>query len=278
MAYINGKKIFLCEKGYTDKKNIVASLLNREVSEIVNDKVVTEIPSYFQYENANLVRVDLPKVPKLLDRAFTYCTSLKEINFPAVEEMGAAMFANSIIEEAYFPALKTITGWGSNFSNCKKLKRAHFPSLKETLTATFFNGCSSLDTLILGAQQVCTLGNVNAIPTGTPIRAGNGYIYVPKFLIEQYKSDSNWATFVNQFRAIEDYPEVITEGGYDWSYSFLHNTWMYTSHLGVHSGVCPLCGEVHYADGDMYVGSFPCRNVGVSVWFDNQGNLVKVEY
>jgi len=35
-----------------------------------------------------------------------------------------------------------------------------------------------------------------------------GYIYVPKELIEDYKKATNWTTYANHFRAIEDYPEI----------------------------------------------------------------------
>lgn len=35
-----------------------------------------------------------------------------------------------------------------------------------------------------------------------------GYIYVPRDLIETYKVSTNWVTYANQLRAIEDYPEI----------------------------------------------------------------------
>ena len=40
---------------------------------------------------------------------------------------------------------------------------------------------------------------------GTPIASGTGYIYVPSTLVETYKTATNWSTFANQFRALEDY-------------------------------------------------------------------------
>jgi hypothetical protein len=68
-----------------------------------------------------------------------------------------------------------------------------------------FGNCSALSTLILRSGSVCTLeGTIN----DTPIANGNGYIYVPSALVDSYKSASNWSTYTNQFRAIEDYPEI----------------------------------------------------------------------
>ena len=38
----------------------------------------------------------------------------------------------------------------------------------------------------------------------TPIGSGNGYIYVPKNLLNSYKSADNWQEFSNKFKTIED--------------------------------------------------------------------------
>ena len=34
------------------------------------------------------------------------------------------------------------------------------------------------------------------------------YIYVPRALVEDYKVATNWSTFADRIRAIEDYPEI----------------------------------------------------------------------
>ena len=68
-----------------------------------------------------------------------------------------------------------------------------------------FNGCSALMTLILRNTTICTLGNNSAFDN-TPIKnGGTGYIYVPRALVESYKSATNWSNFSTQFRALEDY-------------------------------------------------------------------------
>lgn len=76
----------------------------------------------------------------------------------------------------------------------------------EILAQTFIN-CSALEALILRGDTVKTLGAVSAL-SGTPIAEGTGYIYVPSALLESYKAETNWATFADQFRAIEDYPDI----------------------------------------------------------------------
>ena len=70
-----------------------------------------------------------------------------------------------------------------------------------------FSACNDFETLILATPTLVTLANVNAFDS-TLIKSGTGYIYVPKALIEDYKVATNWITFAEQFRAIEDYPEI----------------------------------------------------------------------
>ena len=55
---------------------------------------------------------------------------------------------------------------------------------------------------------VCNLKSTGAL-LNTPIAQGTGYIYVPKNLMEQYKVATNWTLYATQFRAIEDYLDII---------------------------------------------------------------------
>ena len=83
-----------------------------------------------------------------------------------------------------------------------------------------FNSCTHLKALILaGDEAVCTLSNTNSFDyspikgyfatnissTDTRYKRDDGYIYVPRALLEDYKVAPNWSTFAHKFRAIEDY-------------------------------------------------------------------------
>ena len=71
-----------------------------------------------------------------------------------------------------------------------------------------FTGCTSLTALILRKEDsVCNLTSSSNL-AGTPIENGTGYIYVPASLIESYKVATNWATYADKIRAIEDYPDI----------------------------------------------------------------------
>ena len=74
---------------------------------------------------------------------------------------------------------------------------------------------SAFTTLILRSETVATLPSTSAF-SSTPIASGTGYIYVPRALVDSYKAASNWSTYANQFRALEDYTvDGTTTGALD---------------------------------------------------------------
>jgi hypothetical protein len=115
------------------------------------------------------------------DYAFYKCTKLTTVNFPVVTNIG-----------------------GSAFNGCSQLTTADFPAAT-SIGRSAFDGCSSLTALILRTtEKVATLSGTNAFRS-TPIESGTGYIYVPRALVDSYKSSTNWSNFAAQFRALEDY-------------------------------------------------------------------------
>ena len=54
---------------------------------------------------------------------------------------------------------------------------------------------------------MCELDDTSVF-SDTPISKGTGYIYVPKALVESYQAHEKWSTYADQFRAIEDYPDI----------------------------------------------------------------------
>ena len=92
----------------------------------------------------------------------------------------------------------------SGFTGCNMLETVDFPKLTAILTTAFY-GCAALAKLILrNTAAVATLQGTNAF-TGTPIASGTGYIYVPSALYDSYKAATNWSTYANQFRKLEEW-------------------------------------------------------------------------
>ena len=99
--------------------------------------------------------------------------------------------------------------------NCRNLTFVDLPKTTNIAAGTF-NEDYILKTIILRNTNLVTLANVNAFnkcyhilgatdSTYNPTGAKDGFIYVPKALIETYKVATNWVTFASQFRALEDY-------------------------------------------------------------------------
>lgn len=97
------------------------------------------------------------------------------------------------------------------FYNCSSLATADFSAVT-SIEDYAFQACSSLTTVILrNTAKVATLSTASSF-NDTPIKSGTGYIYVPAALIDSYKTATNWSTYANQFRAIEDYPDICGGG------------------------------------------------------------------
>ena len=84
------------------------------------------------------------------------------------------------------------------------------------MAANAFAYCEAMESLILRkTSAICTLANTSVFRS-TPIADGTGYIYVPAALVDSYKAATNWSTYADQFRALEDYTvDGTTTGALD---------------------------------------------------------------
>ena len=136
-----------------------------------------------------------------------YQSTLVAASFKNATSVGSGSFWSSPkLEKVNFPSLERIT-LSNTFRACPKLNNVVLPKLTTLSGSGTFMECSALDTLVLSGDTVCQLAGTTAF-NNTPIASGTGYIYVPKALIEEYKVATNWAVYAEQFRAIEDYPEI----------------------------------------------------------------------
>lgn len=182
-----------------------------------------------------LTSINFPLVSSIESGAFRYCSGLTSVSFPRVETIGSSAFypcsgltsvsfplATSIGDLAFescrkltsisFPKAESIGG--EAFAVCDKLASADFPLLTSIDNSAFaFN--SKFKTLILRLDGICSLSSTSAF-TVTPIESGTGYIYVPRSLVDSYKTATNWTVYASQFRALEDYTvDGTTTGALD---------------------------------------------------------------
>lgn len=155
---------------------------------------------------ANLQYVYVPSLTQGIGTAAFYnCTSLKELCiFNGIAFEKQMLYGCTSLEKVDGYNTNTIIDYA--FYNCKSLYAVILRKTKKPTTcqsSNCFNGC------------VHFLGTVDA--TYNPTGLKDGYIYVPRALIEDYKVATNWVTFADQFRALEDYTvDGTTTGAMDW--------------------------------------------------------------
>lgn len=138
-------------------------------------------------------------------------SKITSASFPKVTSIGTNVFQQStLLTNISMPLLDRISNY--MLYGCTSLTKADFLSAT-SIGAAAFQASTSLTALILRKTSVCKLENQNAF-TRTPIDDGTGYVYVPKALLsdedetKDYRRATNWSTYANQIRAIEDYPEI----------------------------------------------------------------------
>ena len=168
----------------------------------VNFPVLTSIGDSAFYSCSKLTTADFPVATSIGGSAFRSCSALTMANFPVATSIETyAFYSCSALTTVNFPVLTSIGDFA--FYSCSKLTTADFP-VATSIGSYAFASCGKLKSLLLRRNNVCTLSNTNAF-NSTPIKSGTGYIYVPSALIEQYKAATNWSTYSDQFRALENY-------------------------------------------------------------------------
>lgn len=184
---------------------LLNKFLRRNITEY-KDNIIKSIGAYAFYFCGDIKLIDLPNLITSGNYSFGNCYSLEKVNLPQLTNVGENGFEYAtLLTSINLPNVKSIGYNAFTYSNI--LRRVDL-IVCNTISPNAFKNCSSLEELIIRrSDKICTLINTSAF-IDTKIVNGEGYIYVPQELIEQYKEASNWKTLANQFRAIEDYPEI----------------------------------------------------------------------
>lgn len=175
-----------------------------------------------------LTEVYLPNVTSIGERTFESCAKLTSFLGSKVTSIGSrAFFQLQSLVELNLLLMETIPNLG--IATCPKLTLLDFPKVTTISTQGLYNNTglirvnlpvctsignqafqnnSALEILYLASDTLCSLSNINAF-SNSGISKGTGYIYVPSALIEDYKVATNWITYAAQFRAIEDYEDIL---------------------------------------------------------------------
>lgn len=187
------QKRLLTAGKYCDRDILITSTVGEDRGKMLDDllsadtiaQIVTystSIRNYAIYQNQSIDTVDAPLAEKIGSYAFYLCNNLSVLNAPMVKNVGTyACYSARLVRKLDFNQL-------------------------EVCETGCFSVMVNLESLIIRSSQVCV---ATGDPLGTSgISLKTGFIYVPKSLLEDYKVATNWATYADQIRAIEDFPEI----------------------------------------------------------------------
>lgn len=196
------------------------------------------IPSYhFKNNNAtsgffkNLKELDLSdNVSSIQSGGVQYCAQLEKVHLSDVlESIGSSCFysCTRLPLTDLPPTLKSIGS--SAFYGCSKLAIKEIPEGVTKIESSVFYNCSnsefkeltikgditSIESSAFGScsyLEKLVLPNVTSVPTlsstsafsGTKIKYGTGYIYLPDTLVEEAKNSTNWSTYADQIKGVSE--------------------------------------------------------------------------
>lgn len=180
---------------------------------------VTTVGSY-AFENSGLNKCSFPNVTTFKNYAFTRCQFERITNedFPKLVGIGADYSFSSCTKLRYFQRNHVKIGYNKRtFSGCSALEKADINA--GSLGYNTFNGCPLTALILRNKDSITNLQSASAENLGKSIYNGTGFIYVPRTMddgsdgVAAYRAATNWSSLLpEQFRAIEDYPEICEVG------------------------------------------------------------------
>ena len=180
-----------------------AYLEDRKIGTLVSTEI-TKVRYRALYKRESLISIDLPKCTTVDECAFENCTSLENVNLPECTTVDMSAFSHcEKLQNVNIPKCTIIESFTFEYCNFKKIDL----NVVEKIGYGAFKNCKLLECVkLLNTEKVCVLVDKRAFRE-TLIESGNGYIYVPDKLIEQYKTATNWSVFANQIKPLSEYVE-----------------------------------------------------------------------
>ena len=170
--YLSGKTVYL----YSDWRS---ALQGQNVSEVAE--------------------VSLSNCQETQGQAFSNMPLLQRISLP--EALSVGQITNCpLLTSVYVPKL---TYCNIMFINCPSLSIIDFPAVQSIRNGICYNS-PSVTTLILGYTGGVVTGFNSRNLSGTEIASGNGSIFVPESLVDEYKSAIGWSYFSSQIFPISE--------------------------------------------------------------------------
>lgn len=199
---LGGEYDVVIHSGEPKYEEFLRNLMQGRITILTDDSLpsgITSIRDYLFQNNSYLETVSLTEITTIGISTFQSC-AITDLYMPSLVSSGMRAFAYNSFTNVHLPSLQSIGTM--MFQGCSSLQRAEFPSATE-IQRQAFTGCENLDTLILAYPAVLTWTGTGMF-AGTKIESGEGYIYVPADLVEDYQAASGWSDFSSQIRSIDN--------------------------------------------------------------------------
>lgn len=207
---------------------IFNSILSDTVENLYNDKIL-KLNQYAFYCNQSITgTVEFPNAIALGDYSLASMKNIKKFIGNKVDTIGMGCFNSSVIEEI---CCKKVISLGTQcLIGCNKLKKCYMPlgifngsmcisstsleylcvQARDYFSASSLNIKNDLNAkmIVLNCLKLVPCSSIANFPNYA-LTEGECYFYVPESLVETYKAATNWSTYADRIRAIEDYKTEI---------------------------------------------------------------------
>lgn len=168
----------------------------------------------------NLQTASFPNATLIAQNAFNGCGNLLSVNVPkAATISGSSLFYNNYqLKSISFPSATSKLG-GNSFRFATQLVYCDMGTSAGLGQPQSFSSTNKLSVLVLRrTSAIASLGSTNVFEKDHfSMVYGLGHVYVPRDLIPNYQTATNWSTFYaanpDLFRALEDYTDDGTVTG-----------------------------------------------------------------
>lgn len=152
----------------------------------------------------SLTKLSLPNLTTCGNYVFSGCSKLTELSLPNLTTCDSYIVTGTPLTKIVLPKLKIMPN--SIFNQAKSLKFIDTPALQTVNGMYCFTYCQCEMHWMLRQNTVIPMTSSAALSNSWFASSGKpAYIYVPSVLIDSYKTATNWATYADRFRALEDY-------------------------------------------------------------------------
>lgn len=179
-------------------------LFSKMKSFIVPEGVI-EIGEYGLYQNAVWQNLILPQTLKTIGKyGCGGLTNLTSLELPeSLETIGERCFTGIGVNRLDIPS-KITSLYNYVLYTSTKLETVVIKGSSCNIGSNALANCSKLKALVL-PNVTDTVGIQANSLSGTAIKNGTGYIYVPDNLVDTFKSATNWSTYASQIFPLSEW-------------------------------------------------------------------------